>query len=150
MEDLPRDFREFLSLLNSHGVDYLLVGGHAVAFHGYPRYTGDLDVWIAVDRENASRLVDALREFGFDVPELSSNLFLDQARMTTLGREPVKIEILNSVSGLEFRPARERAIVVDLGGLRVPFISLVDLKTNKKASGRLKDQLDLENLPDPD
>ena len=98
MEKLPHDFKEFLNLLNSHGVEYLLVGGYAVNFYGYPRYTGDIDFFIATNEQNAKNLVQALKEFGFDVPELSIDLFLDASRMTRFGREPVKIEILNSIS----------------------------------------------------
>lgn len=144
---LPRDFKEFLSLLNSHRVDYLLVGGYAVAIHGFPRYTGDIDIWIAVSPENADRVVECLREFGFDLPELSPDLFLNVNRMTRLGREPVKIEILNRVSGLDFEEAAANSILVEIEGVSVPVISLKDLRTNKLASGRSKDLADLENLP---
>lgn len=147
MEKLPQDFKEFLNLLNSHGVDYLLVGGFAVAFHGYPRFTGDIDVWVAVSQDNAEKLVATLKAFGFDVAGLSSEIFLDPRRMTRLGREPMKIEILNSVSGLDFPSARARAVVADFDGLNVPVISLADLRTNKLASGRAKDLADLDNLP---
>ena len=148
MEKLPQDFREFLNLLNSLQVDYILVGGYAVAYHGYPRYTGDIDIWVAVFEENAKRIVAALKEFGFDLPELSEELFLDEHRMTRLGREPVKIEILNHISGVDFSGAKERAELADFDGLKVPVISLSDLRVNKRASGRSKDLADLDNLPD--
>ncbi len=148
MEKLPQDFREFLNLLNSLQVDYILVGGYAVAFHGYPRYTGDIDIWVAVNEENAIRIVAALKQFGFDLPELSEELFLDESRMTRLGREPVKIEILNRISGVDFAGAKSRAELVDFEGLLVPVISLADLRVNKKASARPKDLADLDNLPD--
>jgi len=147
MENLHPDFKEFLKLLNSHQVDYLLVGGYAVSIHGYPRYTGDIDFWVAVSEENAQKLVNVLKEFGFDVPDLSTELFLDKSRITRLGREPVKIEILNSVSGLDFMPSQERAISIDIDGISIPVISLSDLRKNKLASGRAKDLADLENLP---
>jgi len=147
MENLHQDFKEFLKLLNSHQVDYLLVGGYAVSIHGYPRYTGHIDFWVAVSEENAQKLVDVLEEFGFAVPSLSKELFLDESRMTRLGREPVKIEILNSISGLNFKPTQQRAITVDIDGITIPVISLVDLRINKLASGRAKDLADLENLP---
>lgn len=147
MAKLPHDFKEFLKLLNFHQVEYLLVGGYAVAIHGYPRYTGDIDVWIAISPSNASRVVAALREFGFDLPELSEELFTDPDRMTRMGREPMKIEILNSVSGLDFADAIERAVTIQFGEVEVPVISLSDLRINKMASGRLKDLDDLENLP---
>ena len=147
MEKLPQDFKEFLSLLQSHDVDYLLVGGFAVAFHGYPRFTGDIDVWVAISQKNAEKLVNALKDFGFDVAGLSPQLFLDANRMTRLGREPMKIEILNSVSGLEFTSAKARSVLADFDGLPVPVISLPDLRANKLASGRPKDLADLDNLP---
>ena len=147
MENLHPDFKEFLKLLNSHQVDYLLVGGYAVSIHGYPRYTGDIDFWVAISEENALKLVGVLKEFGFDVPNLSTELFLDRSRMTRLGREPVKIEILNSVSGLDFEPAQKRAITIDIDGISVPVISLADLRQNKLASGRPKDLADSDNLP---
>ncbi len=148
MVKLPRDFKEFLRLLNRHEVAYLLVGGYAVAFHGYPRYTGGIDFWIAVSEDNAARVVRALREFGFDLPELRGELFLDERRMTRFGREPVKIEILNHVSGLTFAEAHPNAIPVEIDGITVPVISLADLRANKRASGRAKDLADLENLPE--
>jgi predicted nucleotidyltransferase len=133
--------------LNSHQVDYLLVGDYAVSIHGYPRYTGDIDFWVDISEENAQKLVNVLKEFGFDLPNLSTEIFLDKSRMTRLGREPVKIEILNSVSGLDFKPAQLRAITVDIDGITIPVISLSDLRQNKLASGRAKDLADLENLP---
>lgn len=150
MERLPQDFKEFLSLLNSHEVDYLLVGGYAVALWGYPRYTGDIDLWIAISDQNADKLVTVFKEFGFDVPELSRDMFLDAKRMTRLGREPVKIEILSHVSGLSFSEARANAVVRNLDGIAIPVISLRDLRTNKLASGRPKDLADLDNLPTPE
>ena len=147
MEKLPHDFKEFLKLLNTHGVEYLLVGGYAVNFYGYPRYTGDIDFFVATHEKNAEKLVQALKEFGFDVPELSVDLFLDASRMTRFGREPVKIEILNSISGIEFEEAYSNHKLVNIDGIEIPLISLADLRKNKSASGRYKDLDDLENLP---
>ncbi|MEM6885544.1 MAG: nucleotidyltransferase [Verrucomicrobiota bacterium] len=148
MEKLPPDFRDFLNLLNEHQVEYLLVGGHAVALHGYPRFTSDMDIWIAVSEQNATRLVGAIREFGFENSNLSEKLFLNPDRMTRMGREPMRIEILNSISGVEFPTAFSQRVVYQIENVEVPVISLKDLRANKNASGRLKDQLDLENLPD--
>lgn len=147
MVKLPQDFKDFLKLLNSHGVDYLLVGGYAVCFHGYPRYTGDMDIWIAVGETNAVRLVEALREFGFDLPGLSKELFLQESRMTQLGREPVKIEILNRISGVDFAQARRRCVTYQVDELSIPVIGISDLRANKLASARPKDLADLDNLP---
>lgn len=147
MENLHQDFKDFLCLLNKYNVDYLLVGGYAVSIHGYPRYTGDIDFWVAVSQDNAEKIVLVLKEFGFNVPELSEEMFLDETRMTRLGNEPVKIEILNSVSGLTFDSAYQRAIYMEVDGISIPVISLMDLRANKLASGRIKDLADLENLP---
>lgn len=147
MVKLPPDFKEFLSLLHTHLVKYLLVGGYAVAAHGYPRFTGDMDVWIQTNTENAERVLRVCREFGFDVPNLRVDLFTDPKQMTRLGYPPLRIEILNSVSGLSFDSAWANRISEVWDGVPVFLISLEDLRTNKLASGRLKDLADLENLP---
>ena len=148
MVKLPLDFREFLSLLHTHRVKYLLVGGYAVAAHGYPRFTGDMDVWIQTNTENAENVLRVCREFGFDVPNLRVELFTDPKQMTRMGHPPLRIEILNSVSGLTFDLAWENRISEVWDEVPVSLISLEDLRTNKRASGRLKDLADLENLPD--
>ncbi len=147
MVKLPPDFREFLSLLHTHRVNYLLVGGYAVAAHGYPRFTGDMDVWIQTNTKNGENVFKVCREFGFDVPNLRVELFTDPKQMTRMGHPPLRIEILNSVSGLSFEAAWENRIECDWDGVPVTLISLCDLRTNKLASGRLKDLADLENLP---
>lgn len=146
-KSLARDFREFLQSLNDHGVEYLVIGGHAVAFHGYPRATADLDVWVAVDPDNADRLVSALRQFGFDLPELKADLFLRPDRIVRMGAPPNRIEIQTGIDGVDFEDCRPRGIASELDGVRIPFISLADLKTNKRASGRHKDLADLDHLP---
>jgi hypothetical protein len=144
---LTKGFREFLQCLNEHEVEYLLIGGHAVGYHGYPRATGDLDVWIAVHEQNARRMVSALRTFGFDLPDLSPDLFLREDRVVRMGIEPNRIEIQTGLSGVEFSRVYPRRVVALLDGVSVNIIPLVDLKQNKKASGRHKDLADLENLP---
>ena len=148
MERLAPDFKDFSSLLNSHRVSDLLIRRYAVGLHGYHRYTGDIDVWIELSRENAARTPAALRAFGFRSADLTAELFLDEGRMTRLGREPVKIQILNAVSGVEYADARPRAVVMEIDEPDVPVISLADLRANKAASGRLKDLADLDNLPE--
>ena len=147
MEKLPQDFKEFLLLLNEHEVEYLLVGGYAVALHGYPRYTGDIDFWVNISEVNAKKLVAVIKEFGFNLPELSTDMFLDPIRMTRMGREPVKIEILNSISGLSYDEGKSGALTIEIDGVKVPVIGLKELRKNKRASGRAKDLADLENLP---
>ncbi len=144
---LPPDFKEFLQLLNSHQVEYLLIGGYAVGYYGYPRATADMDIWIAVQPENANKIVTVLREFGFDVDNLRPELFLKPEQIIRLGVPPFRIEILTSISGVSFDECYAKRNIVNLDDVPVNLISLKHLKLNKKASGRHKDLNDLENLP---
>jgi len=144
---LPSDFKEFLQLLNSHRVEYLLIGGYAVGYHGYPRATADMDIWIAIRPKNAKKVVAALKEFGFDVPELSVGLFLKENQIIRMGVPPVKIDIATTISGVTFAECYAERVIDILDGVKVNIISLKHLKANKKASGRHKDLNDLENLP---
>jgi len=100
--NLPPDFREFLRLLNAHQVEYLLIGGYAVAYHGYPRATAEMDIWIATHPRNAAQVVAALKEFGFDVPALSVELFQTENQIVRMGNPPVRIEIATGISGVSF------------------------------------------------
>ncbi len=145
--NLPPDFKEFLQLLNAHRVEYLIIGGYAVAYHGYPRATADLDIWIATNPQNAERIVAAMREFGFDLPELSTNLFLKEGQIIRMGVPPVRIEIATTISGVTFAECYAARVVDVLDGVQVGLINLTHLKINKKAAGRYKDLNDLENLP---
>lgn len=140
---LPPDFKDFLQLLNSHQVEYLLIGGYAVGYHGYPRATGDMDIWIAIEPRNAEKGVAALKEFGVDVPELSVELFLEEKRVIRMGVPPLKINITTSISGVSFAECYAERVVEILDGIPVNLISLRHLK----ASGRLKDLTDPQNLP---
>ena|SRR5687768_11151562 len=144
---LAPDFKEFLQLLRSAKIKYLLVGGYAVGHYGFPRATGDLDIWIANDDENASRLVEALRQFGFDVPELKKSLFREPKHVVRMGLPPVRLEILSSIDGVNFADCYPRRETVEMDGVEVDVISLADLKANKRASGRHQDLNDLEKLP---
>ena len=144
---LPPDFKEFLKLLNEHKVRYLLIGGYAVGYHGYPRATADMDIWIAMQADNAEKIVSALREFGFDVPELTVGLFLKEKQIVRMGVPPIRLEITTSISGVEFEECYQERVVDILDGVAVTLISLKHLKINKKASGRYKDLDDIENLP---
>ncbi len=147
MTRLPIEFQEFLRSLNEHHVRYLLVGGYAVGYYGYPRTTADIDVWIALDRENAQKMVAALKAFGFGVPELKPALFLDENRIIRMGNAPLRIEIMMSVSGVEFEACYVERKVDVLDGINVSIIGLDCLKRNKQASGRHKDLDDLDHLP---
>ncbi|HSU14328.1 MAG TPA: hypothetical protein VLK66_09540 [Longimicrobium sp.] len=104
-------------------------------------------MWVAIDPQNAQRIVDALRDFGFDTPELSPALFLQDGKMVRMGNVPLRIEVLTVISGVEFDECYAGRVEDELDGVKVSLISLRDLKTNKKASGRNKDLADLENLP---
>jgi len=144
---LPLDFKEFLSLLNAKQVEYLLIGGYAVGYYGSPRTTKDIDIWIALNPINAERMVAALRDFGFDVPELSVNLFLKDKSIVRMGMPPMRIEITTSISGVNFEECYADRTVAIVDGVQTSIISLKHLKANKKASGRPIDLHDLGNLP---
>jgi hypothetical protein len=144
---LPPDFKEFLQLLNAHQVEYLLVGGYAVGYHGYPRATVDMDIWIGKGPSTAVKMVEVLREFGFDVPNLSADLFLKDDQIVRMGVPPIRLEIFTSIPGVRFEECYPARVVGEIDGVPVSLINLRDLKTNKKASGRNKDLADLENLP---
>ncbi|MGK0618647.1 hypothetical protein [Meiothermus cerbereus] len=144
---LSSDYKEFLKLLNEHEVEYLLVGGYAVGYHGYPRYTGDIDFWIAVSPTNAERMVKVMRAFGFDSPELTPDFFLNEKLILRMGVEPYRLEVTTRIDGVEFSDCYARKVITEIDGVQVNLISLDDLKRNKQASGRLKDLADLENLP---
>ena len=147
---LSDDFRDFLTCLNEAGVEYLVVGGHAVAYHGYFRPTRDMDIWVRVSAENANRLVTAITAFfGSALDGLSPAWFLDQENVTRFGAVPNLIEILPKVSGGEFDAAYRRRVDAIVDGQPVKLISLEDLLANKKASARLKDLADIEQLPKP-
>lgn len=144
---LPPDFKEFLSILNSKGIPYLLIGGYAVGYHGYPRATNDMDIWIAIEPNTAEQMVLALNEFGFDTPQLSKDLFLRKGNIVRMGIAPIRIEILTTISGVSFEDCFDEKVVGEIDGIEVNIISLKKLKINKKASGRHKDLDDYENLP---
>jgi len=146
MMRLPPDFKELLRLLNSHRVEYLLVGGYAVGYYGYPRPTGDLDVWVSVEPENADRTAKALTEFGFDPEEVSASLFQRPDNIIRMGVPPIRVKIITGVSGVEFDTCYARRASAVIDGVPVNVIGLDDLKANKKAAGRHKDLNDLEQL----
>ena len=141
-----RDFKEFLECLAGRDVRYLVVGGYAVAAHGHPRYTGDLDLWVWTAAENAERLLTALDEFGLGSVGLVANDFTEPGRVVQLGYPPVRIDLLTSIDGVEFEGCFNRRVEVVVDGLPVPFIALDDLRRNKASSGRPQDLADLAAL----
>lgn len=142
---LPDDFREFLQCLNATEVEYLVVGGHAVSFHGYPRFTHDVDVFIRPTRSNAERLILALRNFGFGALDLSTEDFTKPITVV-LGRAPHQIYLMTYIKGTDIEDAWNRRVSGMLDGVEVHFISLEDLLTNKRAVGRPEDWADVARL----
>jgi len=149
MIPIPRDFRDFIALLNERRVRYLIVGGYAVAYHGYPRATGDLDIFIELSRKNAAAMVGVFKSFGFTSADLKPDFFMEKGQVVRLGREPLKLEILNDISGVTFAECYRHRIRARIDRLRINLIDLPRLIDNKRASGRDKDLLDLKNLPPP-
>ena len=143
---LSKDFKEFIELLNEHSVRYLVVGGYAVAFHGYPRYTKDLDVWIELSLENADNVLKALEEFGFGSLGLKLEDFLESEQIIQLGYPPNRIDILTTLKEIKFEDCYKARVEVDIQGLKINFIDLENLKHNKRATGRPQDLADAENL----
>jgi hypothetical protein len=141
-----KDFIDFIELLNQHEADYMVVGAHALSFHGRPRHTGDLDIWIKPSDENATKMVKVLIDFGFGSLGLTESDFLKENYVTQLGYPPLRIDILNSISGVEFDEAYPNKVVGEIDGLTVNFINIPDFIKNKRASGRNKDLGDIESL----
>jgi hypothetical protein len=144
---LPPDFKDFLRLLAAHHVEYLLIGGYAVGYHGYPRATADMDLWVARTPENAGKLVSVLSEFGFRDTAGIAEVFLKENQIIRMGVPPMRIELATSISGVSFDECHDERVTDVLDGVDVDIISLTRLKENKRASGRLKDLADLEQLP---
>lgn len=143
---LNQDFKEFFELLNKHKVKYLVVGGYSVAIHGHPRYTKDIDVWILTNEDNAESLLRALDDFGFGSLDLSISDFETPGQVIQLGNAPARIDILTSLTGVDFEDCWAKRLLIEDSDLTYPVISLEDLKTNKRAVGRFQDLADLEAL----
>ncbi|MFY9610248.1 MAG: DUF6036 family nucleotidyltransferase [Blastocatellia bacterium] len=143
---LSRPFKEFIQSLNKSDVRYLVIGGYAVALHGHPRYTKDLDVWIELNGENAARLIKALDQFGFGSLGLTSDDFLQPDQIVQLGYPPNRIDLLVSPKGVDFGECYASRVEVDIDGVLVNFIDLENLRKNKRATGRAQDLADVENL----
>ncbi len=143
---LNPDWREFIELLNAHSVEYLIVGGYAVAFHGHPRYTKDIDVWVWIDPVNADRIVRVLEEFGFGSLGLTTQDFLKPDHIIQLGYPPNRIDLLTTIPGVEFRECYDARVQQTVDGVPVNFIDVENLIRNKRSSGRSQDLADVENL----
>ncbi|MCB0779969.1 MAG: hypothetical protein KDC03_10630 [Flavobacteriales bacterium] len=145
-----KDFSEFVALLKEHGAEYLIVGGYAVGVHGYPRYTGDLDIWLNPTRANAERVLTALRDFGFGGMAIGIEDLMKENNVVQLGHPPLRIDLLMAIDGVSFDACYANRKEVDYGGLRMNFISYHDLVKNKRATGRHRDLDDLENMTPPE
>jgi hypothetical protein len=143
---LSKDFKEFIKLLNEHKVKYLVVGGYAVAFHGHPRYTKDLDIWIEPSTENAKNLLKALDQFGFGSLDLSLEDFLVSDQVIQLGFPPNRIDLLTTAAGLDFGTCYLSKVIATIDGFQIDFIDIENLKKNKRSIGRSQDLADIENL----
>ncbi len=144
---LAKDFEDFVKLLNQHEVEYMVVGGYALAFHGKPRHTGDFDIWINISEKNASRMVQVLKEFGMSSMGFQKDDFLKPGYMTQIGYPPLRIDILNSIDGVEFdKAAREMNRIEIEPDLPLNYIGLKDFIKNKQASGRMQDLADIQEM----
>jgi hypothetical protein len=143
---LTQDFKEFIQSLNANQVRFLIVGGYAVAFHGHPRYTKDIDIWIEVDPDNADRLVRALTQFGFASLELTADDFLESGIIVQLGYPPNRIDLITGLVGVDFAVCYANRIQTEVDDIVLPFIGRENLIDNKRAAGRLQDLADIENL----
>lgn len=146
--ELQRDLSEFIALLNSASVKYVIVGGYAVAFHGFPRDTGDIDFFVEASLENANRLSRVVRNFGFTDPKLTPEFFMGSNEVVQFGREPFRIDLITAISGVGFEEAWETSVTGSLGGQPVKFISKDLLLRNKRASARSLDLADVDHLED--
>jgi predicted nucleotidyltransferase len=149
MEKLDPNFADFLRSLNGRGVEYLVVGGYAVGYHGFVRATGDLDVFVRNSAANAQRLHSAFKDFGLDVPELTAAVFLEPGRIVRVGVPPLRLEVMNEISGVGFDECFGRRIEENIDGLRICFIDREGLLKNKRAAGRPKDLADVAALTAP-
>jgi len=143
---LYEEFNEFLILCLKHKVKFLIIGGYAVVHYSRPRYTGDLDIWVERSQENAKRLVEALKDFGFKGEDTDPEPFTKKAQIVRMGFEPFRLKLFTSIPGVEFADCHPNKTMVSINGNKIPFIGLEDLKKNKAASGRDKDLLDLKEF----
>ncbi len=143
---MNRDFRDLLVEFNAHGVEYLVVGAHALAAHGHVRATKDLDVWVRPETENARRAFQALASFGAPLHDLTERDLAQPGTIFQIGVEPVRIDVITAINGVDFAEAWRDRFEAKFSGEKVPVLSRRHLIANKKASGRLQDLADVERL----
>lgn len=144
--EIQKDFKELLELLNNHNVNYIIVGGYALAYHGAPRYTGDIDIYVKPEKENAYNILKALNKFGFGALDLTVNDFSFSNKVVQLGVPPVRIDIITSITGVDWQTAESNRVKGEYGEVPVYFIGKNDFLTNKRLTGRHKDLADVEAL----
>jgi hypothetical protein len=144
--NIQPDFEELLRLLEKHKVEYLIVGGYAVAFHGYPRFTKDIDIFFENSESNVTQIQKALLEFGFAEQELKKELFLTKGNIIAFGVEPVRVDLINKIDGLTYGDVKAKKVRGKYGAIEVYFIGKQDLIVNKSSTTRLKDKADAEEL----
>ena len=140
------DFEALLQLLEKHNVDYMIVGGYAVAFHGHPRYTKDIDVYFDATPTNVELIQKALCEFSFNRSDVPANIFLEPGNILTFGAAPVRVDIINEIDGVRYADAKVNRVRGRYGAVEVYFIGREDLIQNKLSTSRLKDKADAEEL----
>ncbi|MEO5998018.1 MAG: DUF6036 family nucleotidyltransferase [Chitinophagaceae bacterium] len=143
---LAQDFEDFVKLLNRHKVEYMIVGGYALAFHGRPRHTGDLDIWIGISESNAARMLKVIKDFGLGSLGFTKIDFLKEGFVSQIGYPPLRIDILNSIEGVEFNNAYKNRLSINLDTIRVDYIGLRDFIKNKQSSGRARDLADIKDI----
>ncbi len=143
---LSQDFKEFVQLLIENKADYLIVGGYAVGVHGYPRFTGDLDIWLNPTVENATKILKCIDLFGFGTLNFTEKDFTKEENVIQLGYPPLRIDLLTTIDGVKFQDCYKNKVIFEMDDLQVNFISYNDLIKNKTSSGRLRDLDDIENL----
>jgi hypothetical protein len=143
---LDSNFKEFIQLLNANGVKYLVVGGFAVAYHGYPRYTKDLDFWIWAEPDNAHRMLRVIRDFGLGTLGLTEDDFLNLENVVQIGYEPNRIDLIMQLDGMEFKECYDKRQEVPFENISINFIDLDNLIKSKRLSGRKKDLVDAAEL----
>ena len=144
--NIQQDFKELLQLLEENNVIYMIIGGYAVAFHGFPRFTKDIDLFFEATQENIDKLIQALTDFGFSKNDPEKSAFLTKGNIITFGVEPVRVDFINKIDGVSFSDAKSDIIRGKYGDIDVPFISKKYLLKNKNATPRIKDKADVEEL----
>jgi len=144
--DIQPEFKELLKLFTEHKVEFVIVGGYALAFHGHPRMTGDIDLLVGVETENSQKILEALKDFGFGSLGLKQSDFTKPGQVVQLGYPPKRIDIMTSIDGVSWEQIKKNAVYSSLDNLSIAFISLDDFLENKRATGRPKDIADAEAL----